>query len=269
MKKKRPLETLDAGRLEIFQDDLPLFREHGLTSAAALWHHASETAKNLRAERVTSRFDLRRADGTLQTFYIKRHSPSSLKEWIKPLLRGMWPQLGATHEWEALWQFHEAGLPTMQPVAIFHHGRNSGLVTRSLDGCVKLSELARNRTLSILDERRLMELVAALTARMHGAGFHHQDYYLGHLMVPASSLVVTPYIIDLGRVRHCRPLAQRWIVKDLAQLNYSAPHVTFLARLRFLREYLGRPLGPGDKQLIRAVTTKTARIARHSRRHEL
>ncbi|ADG66745.1 lipopolysaccharide kinase [Planctopirus limnophila DSM 3776] len=267
--KKRPLEVHDAGRVEIFAEDAPLFREHGLLSAESLWHLSSETAKNLRAERVTSRFELQQADGTLRRFYIKRHSPSSLKEWIKPLLRGQWPQLGAQHEWEALWLFVEHQLPTMQPVALFRHGRYSGLITRSLEGSVKLSELYRRQQLSAPQEQLLLENVARLTARMHGQGFHHQDYYLGHLMVPEADLTATPWIIDLGRVRHCRKLARRWIVKDLAQLNYSASQISGLMRLRFLKLYLGRSFGQHDLSLIRSIMAKTSRIARHSRKNQL
>jgi hypothetical protein len=78
------------------------------------------------------------------------------------------------------------------------------------------------------------------------------------------------YVIDLGRVRAHGPwFARRWIVKDLAQLSFSAKDARLTERLRFLREYLGRKLEPGDRRLIRGILKKSERIARHTAKHGL
>lgn len=260
-----------------------LLRRQHWTTFAVIWSRTAEAAvaKKLRSDRVTLRFTLDDA-GTERAFYIKRHERSSLKEYLKPLLSLRWPILGARNEWNALLAFHEAGLPTMTPVAFGQRGWNSFLITEALENCTKLSELgatipSTSNSSAVmpggLNRRRLVEGVARTTQRMHGAGLHHQDYYLGHLMLPNSpdrhAATERIYVIDLGRARQQRPLSRRWIVKDLAQLNFSAGSASWTDRFRFLRTYLGRKIGPGDKKLIASIAAKTSAIARHTRKNGL
>lgn len=285
------LDKWDDGKLVVNHAFSNLLRRQHWTTFAVIWSRTAEAAvaKKLRSDRFTLRFTLDDA-GRERAFYIKRHSRSSLKEYIKPLLSLRWPILGARNEWDALLAFHDAGLPTMTPVALGQHGANSFLITESLENCTKLSELQTigdpdSSAVEVtpkqevgpdggLCRRTLVERIAHMTQRMHGAGLHHQDYYLGHLLLPnpAASGKAAPdrvYVIDLGRVRKQRPLSQRWIVKDLAQLNYSAREASLTERVRFLREYLGHRIGPADKRLIASITAKTAAIARHSRKNSL
>ncbi len=66
-------------------------------------------------------------------------------------------------------------------------------------------------------------------------------------------------LIDLQRVEHRRKFRGRWLVKDLAQLSYSAPRdrISWTQRLAFMKHYLGvRKLRPQDKRLIRQVLAK-------------
>ena len=97
----------------------------------------------------------------------------------------------------------------------------------------------------------------------------YQDFYLTHLMVPADDPEGELFVIDLGRVRRRRRLGKRWIVKDLAQLNYSTPHLSRDDRLRFLETYLARPLSRTDRPFIDRIERKTESIARHSRKNRL
>ena len=72
-------------------------------------------------------------------------------------------------------------------------------------------------------------------------------------------------LIDLQRVEHRRRFRRRWLVKDLAQLAYSAARdrITRTHRIAFLRHYLGvRKLRPEDKRLVRAVLAKKGRMER-------
>ena len=310
------LDHWDDGKLVVNHAFANLLRRQHWTTFAVIWSRTAEAAvaKKLRTDRVTLRFTLDDA-GRERTFYIKRHGRSSLKEYIKPLLSLRWPILGARNEWNALLAFHEAGLPTMTPVAFGQHGSNSFLITEGLENCTKLSELERQpeperqpnqereSATALCEEsstvdagrlrdsaslrakplpsapplgrnrRSLVERVARTTRQMHRAGLHHQDYYLGHLLLPNPSangeLGDRIYVIDLGRARRQRPLSTRWIVKDLAQLNYSAHGASLTERVRFLREYLGRRIGPADKKLIATIAAKTAAIARHSRKNGL
>lgn len=259
-----------------------LLHAHAWTSFDAIWAETADAAvaKNVRTDRVTLRFTLKDG-GTERAFYIKRHGRSSLKEYIKPLLRLTWPILGARNEWQAIWEFQKAGIPTMTPVALGESGANSFLITEAIENCIKLSDLgkalANDRAQHSSSEipaighesrHRLIRRVAKTAKTMHDAGLHHQDFYLGHLLFsPADESL---FVIDLGRVHKQIPLSLRWIVKDLAQLNFSAAQVTSATeQLRFLRDYLGRSLTSSDLGLIRRIQSKTGRIARHSRKNRL
>lgn len=273
-------DTLDAGRLVINREFASLFRSQNLSTFDQIWQFTAQAAvaKNVRSDRVTLRFTLNES-GRDRVFYIKRHGRSSLKEYLKPLFSLRWPILGARNEWEALIAFHRAQIPTMVPVALGQRGSQSFLVTEGLERCTKLSALDQSERdapapVAGLDRQRLIRTLARLTRQMHAAGLHHQDYYLGHLLLPeeAAKGLEPPdrlYVIDLGRVCQRARLATRWIVKDLAQLNYSASGVSVRDRLRFLREYLGHPVGPADRVLLTRIESKTAAIARHSRKNRL
>ena len=66
-------------------------------------------------------------------------------------------------------------------------------------------------------------------------------------------------LIDLQRVQRRRWLRRRWIVKDLAQLAYSAPRdrVGCKEQVALLHHYFGvRKLRRRDKRLIGAVMRK-------------
>ncbi|WP_157605352.1 lipopolysaccharide core heptose(I) kinase RfaP [Schlesneria paludicola] len=275
------LKTWDNGRLTVSQNFTTLLREHGWTSFDSVWTQTADAAvaKNVRTDRVTLRFTLNDA-GTERAFYIKRHGRSSWKEYIKPLLRLTWPILGARNEWRAILDFQNAGIPTMTPVALGESGANSFLITEAIENCIKLSELGKSAVgiaesvpidgsqANEKSRRRLIRHVAEIARKMHDAGLHHQDFYLGHLLLsPADESL---FVIDLGRVRKQSPLSMRWIVKDLAQLSFSATQVTSATeQLRFLRDYFGRPLTRLDKRLIQRIQSKTGRIARHSRKNRL
>lgn len=264
------LDKLDSGRLVINQAFRQLFQEQGWTDFATIWSQTADAAvaKKLRTDRITLRFSLN-DQGEQRYFYIKRHGRSSWKEYLKPLLRLTWPILGARNEWNAILAFHTIGLPTMTPVAFGESGTQSFLITESLENCRKLSELRFDATSpsQAAMRARFVRQIAQLTRKMHGAGIHHQDFYLGHLLQsqPHPDRI---YIIDLGRVRKHQTLSTRWIIKDLAQLDFSADATPF-EQVRFLRDYLGRPLTTDDRRLMARIQSKKAAIARHSRKNRL
>ena len=138
------------------------------------------------------------------------------------------------------------------------------------------------RALSAQGWQRWKRLVsvetARMTARLHQAGWFHQDLYLCHFYVhlPGPAVNVGPgdvHLIDLGRL--CR---RRWFslpaqVKDLAQLLYSSwiEGVTARDRLRWWRHYRqARGIRRGswwECLLRRLVIMKARRYGRHNERH--
>jgi tRNA A-37 threonylcarbamoyl transferase component Bud32 len=112
--------------------------------------------------------------------------------------------------------------------------------------------------------------VAGIARVMHRAGLHHQDLYLTHFLLREDDdLRHGLHLIDLGRARCRKRLSTRWIVKDLAQLNYSAHLLTPSQRRRFLEAYLDRPLDRGDRPFVERILRKTRAISRHSERNGL
>jgi hypothetical protein len=104
---------------------------------------------------------------------------------------------------------------------------------------------------------------------MHGHGLHHQDFYLNHLLCRGDLAGLDLRVIDLGRVRQHARLSHRWVVKDLAQLDFSARRLSCRDRLRFLRLYLGRPFRPADRRLVRQIVLKSWWIAAHTAKNNL
>lgn len=113
------------------------------------------------------------------------------------------------------------------------------------------------------DERdRWSERLFALVTRLHGAGWHHRDLYLHHVVLRDDGLV----LLDVGRARK-EPRGERWLVKDLAALLHSTPRaVTTNERLRFLARWLDAR-GVVDRRARRSflarVVAKERRMAAH------
>jgi len=253
---------------------VPLLKMNALTSFDAfLKLSGGQIAKGLAHGRVTQRFVLRHGANE-HAFYLKKQSPPGLREILKPLIRLRRPILGVTHEWNAMIRFHQLGIPTMVPVAMGHGPTCCFLFTQALEGFEKLSDwmhqhLTQPRTDDLLATRHLARAVATVAKTMHAGGCHHQDFYLGHLLVPAQNDSADIHVIDLGRARWHDRLSKRWIIKDLAQLNYSAALIGSTDRLRFLRAYLNRRLLTKDKILVRRVIAKSRAIERHTVKHRL
>lgn len=263
----------DQGRLRVNRRFASLLQEHQLTTFESLFRYAGgEVAKHVIAERPTTRVTLKSGADEV-VLYLKRHTPAKWKEYLKPLIRLRWPRLGARPEWDAILKFQELGIPTMVPVAVGQRGRESLLLTLAIEGCEKLSDWMKRHVKPVSPQDlvrirlRIAEL-ATLTRKMHGAGLHHQDFYAGHILLPHDHEEGI-HILDLGRVRATRRLAQFWIIKDLAQLHYSTPWFTRADGIRFLQAYLGRSCTTADRFFIQKILRKSTRIARHSKKHGL
>jgi hypothetical protein len=165
----------------------------------------------------------------------------------------------------------------MAPVALGESRGRSCLLTAAIEGCCKLSEWLTEQGGSLRNGQRqtwhqAITGVAEVARTMHSAGLHHQDFYLTHLMLPLGQNAERPreiHVLDLGRVRWHKRLSSRWIVKDLAQLDYSASRATRSDRLRFLATYFGRRPQNADRRLIRRILRKSQAIARHSLKNGL
>lgn len=115
--------------------------------------------------------------------------------------------------------------------------------------------------------RSFIAELAAFIRKFHDTGYRHRDLYLSHVFYSDSREF---YLIDLSRVFRPVVRGQRFRVKDIAQLYYSAPAKYFSKtdRLRFYISYVGRnKLTRKDKAFIRKLIHKTRWMARHEIKH--
>lgn len=227
-----------------------------------------ETIKQAVPQRSTVRFFLQNRDASFAV-YLKRHYPLSAAGFFSAVLRRCLPKT-AVDEFMNIVAFHEAGIPTLTPLAAGMQKSGffqttSFLLTRALEGCARLDHVFTEHVPSVERKRAIIVEVARLIKRMHSCGFNHRDLYLCHILCDTRGGL---FIVDLHRVDRRRRVPGRWKVKDIAALNYSAPAATITRtdRLRFLKCYLGfERLSGKQKVFARKVLKKTEKMIQHNR----
>ncbi len=226
------------------------------------------------ADRENWRLDLPDTQRSSRGVYLKKHR---VRTWRSRLRASFSAGPGATAgrvEAENVRSLTDAGIDVMALAAYGETLRPDGwlesfLLTEELEGYAELDHFLRRRFPPLppscaasdpRELRRLLRQVALIVRRLHAAGYNHRDLYCCHFLVrePARGQFDIR-LIDLQRVQFRRWRRHRWVVKDLAQLAFSAPQdsVTCRDKLAFFRDYLGvRRLRAADKRLIRRVLCK-------------
>jgi hypothetical protein len=109
--------------------------------------------------------------------------------------------------------------------------------------------------------------LADFVRRFHDTGFRPCDLYFSHIFLGEGGEL---YLIDLQRVFKPVLFKERFRVKDISQLYYSAGAKYFSRsdRLRFYLRYSGRAkLTGADKRFVRKINARARRIARHDAKH--
>jgi len=194
-----------------------------------------------------------------RSYFLKYHAGIGWGEVIKNLLQGRAPVLGARNEYEASLRLAALGLDTLTPAAFGERGINparieSFLITDDLADSISLEDYCRDwptRPPALHERRRLMRVVTGIVRTMHQAGINHRDCYLCHFLLYPETLAqavtdrdVRCHLIDLHRAQIRDSVPQRWQVKDVAGLAYSAMDLGLSRRdwLRCLRSSAGVPL---------------------------
>ena len=264
------VEEYNNGSFLINEDFSDILQENKIESAEVLWKLKGDSVKKFLKERGTERVLLSTPDGTKIETYIKRYLPLPGKEYLKGMI-SFKPVFssGAIHEWESIIAFHQAGIPTMLPIAAgrFEDGRSVNIT---------LGITHYRRASDIFEEKpdretrvKLIENIAKLAGAMHAAKFAHQDFYLVHLFIK-EDLQVLP--IDLQRIIMGKLFKLRWQIKDLGQLLFSAYDFTSKTdALRFWKIYtdIVNPELFRNKRFIKSVISKASRIrARYLRKQK-
>jgi len=116
--------------------------------------------------------------------------------------------------------------------------------------------------------RRFIAQLAAFVKKFHETNYRHRDLYFSHIFYNDSDGF---YLIDLARVFKPTLFAERYRIKDIAQIYYSAPGRYFSRtdRLRFYLALTGQRklTNKKNKSFIRKVVNKVKRMARHDIKH--
>ena len=111
--------------------------------------------------------------------------------------------------------------------------------------------------------RRFIQELSSFIRRFHETGYRHRDLYFSHILCSKTGEFC---LIDLART--FRPVRrERYRIKDIAQLHFSAPAKCFSKtdRLRFYMAYTRhKKLGLSDKLFIKKVVRKAKQILNHN-----
>ena len=205
------------------------------------------------AGRKTLRFEL-----AGKRYFLKAHYGVGWREILKNLLQFRMPVLGARNEWRAIQRLQAMGVKTMPLVGYGERGlnparRQSFVITEALESTISLEDFcadwAKHPPRSgarLALKRALIRHIAEISRRLHSQGINHRDYYLCHFLLPAmfaqqadSAQDLRLHLIDLHRVQIRLNTPQRWIVKDIGALYFSAMRIGLTRRdiYRFLQFY--------------------------------
>jgi heptose I phosphotransferase len=266
----------------------PRLHRAGLTGFEAVM--ASLAGECLRAleDRENWHLQLSGTDEQPYGVYLKKHHIRTWRSRLRARLGAGPGETPGRVEAENVRALSADGIGVMNLVAYGEKLHRDGLVesfvlTEELADYTELSRFLRRRFPPCRlhgsgprnhDLDRLIRQLAQTVRQFHAAGYNHRDLYCCHFFIKEPQRGRFEIrLIDLQRVQRRRPpirgdLAyamprpmggRRWLVKDLAQLAWSAPRdrIQCTHKMAFIRQYLGvRKLRPADKRLIREVLAR-------------
>lgn len=178
-------------------------------------------------------------------YFIKRHQGATMREILKNLLQGRLPVVSATNEFKAIRKLESLGV---RAPAIAAYG-SRGTLPHTLQSFLVTDDIGPHQTLedhcrhwasappAFNAKLALIRQAAAIARTLHGNGVCHRDFYLCHLLRTAADAPLT--VIDLHRALVKPQLPERWKIKDVAGLYFSAMDAGLTRRdlFRFMREY--------------------------------
>lgn len=277
----RPLETVEMGSMWIDRQYRQRLEQQGLGRFQNMM--ATTTGKMLRAlpDRENWRLELHGPHTEPRGAYLKKHHIKNLRTWLRAKVGAGPGETAGRVEAQNVARLLRSGIAAMRLIAygerLHDDGRlESFVLTEELKGFTQLDHFLKERfpardQQAICDRDpqldRLLREVADVAAKFHRLGYNHRDLYCCHFFIRESQDGrYKVNLIDLQRVEHRRHFRLRWLVKDLAQLAYSAPRdrISCGRKMAFIKRYLGvKKLGPRDKRFIRLVLAKQRMMERN------
>jgi len=189
-------------------------------------------------------------------FFIKQHFGIGWKEVFKNLSQLKLPVIGAKTEFKAINYLQTLNIDTMEIMGFSEKGINpaklkSFLITKELDKTVSLEDYCANwpkNNPSFREKQLLLTKVAKIVKKMHENGLNHRDLYICHFLLRKNNKEADDdsrlFLIDLHKAQIRENVPERWLIKDLSALYFSAMHIGLTKRdfLRFVKIYRGQPL---------------------------
>jgi len=189
-------------------------------------------------------------------FFIKQHFGVGWKEIFKNLSQLKLPVIGALTEYKAINFLHNLGIDTMDIVGFSQKGVNpaalkSFLITKELDHTTSLEDYCAHwpeKSPSYKEKQLLLKKVAEIVKKIHKNGLNHRDLYICHFLLRKNNEEADKdsrlFLIDLHKAQIREKVPERWIIKDLSALYFSAMHIGLTNRdfLRFVKIYRGQTL---------------------------
>jgi heptose I phosphotransferase len=249
----------------------------GLTSIDTVFSFKAAqnlTKDNLSKHRSRLRFEINPPSATL---FLKRYDsppiPVQLNNWLSARKRVS----SGLFDLEPTAKLAAAGVNTPKIIAygeqwgVFFEKR-SFLITEKIPDAESLERrlpdcfTAPAAIENLKQRRNFIAQLAAFVKKFHETNYRHRDLYFSHIFYGNNGRF---YLIDLARTFKPGIFTERFRVKDIAQLYYSAPGSFFSRadRLRFYLGYTGSRLTGKDKVFIRKIINKAKRMAQHDIKH--
>ncbi len=191
------------------------------------------------------------------SFFVKIHRGIGWFEIIENLLRFRLPVLGARNEYDAIKRLEKLHIDTMKVVSFGEKGLNpaqkkSFIITEDLIQTISLEDFClpwKNQAPNFDLKTHLISKVAYISRTLHQNGINHRDYYICHFLMHVAGSNIDTHkpdpenlklsLIDLHRAQLRRQTPQRWLVKDIASLYFSAMDIGLTRRdfYRFMKLY--------------------------------
>jgi hypothetical protein len=201
---------------------------------------------------TTTRRILIKPGGIADTLYLKAYHPAPLRGWSRSR------PIREARNYVILREHCGVRVPDVIAFGIRRFlGRcmNGFILTRAIPNAESLDQV---RAYPAPLRRHLLELTAAIVARMHAAGFFHIDLQWRNLLIADNGAEMPEiHIIDSSRggLRRGRVLKEHGRLRDLSSLSKEARRrLTPREQIRWLRAYFAvRRLSLTHRALIRTI----------------
>jgi heptose I phosphotransferase len=251
----------------VHKDFADCFGKLGLTSIDKIFAFTKGQSlhkQNLAGFRERIKFDIENPNTTL---YLKRYNNAPAKVQFKNWLNQRKRLSLSECDMEPAENLRKLGINTPRTIAFGQEWnglfeKRSFIITEQIPDSFKLED-------KLPKGKDFIKKLAEFVRKFHDTGFRHRDLYLCHIFCN-SKMQFT--LIDLARAFKPLFFSKKYLIKDLAELYYSAPgnEISKTDKLRFFLFYLRKSkLSFSDKIMIRQIKNKAKRMAKHSRKHNI